>query len=174
MPKTDGKSILSLWTFSFGVITCLQTDKLFQRRGIRTKFSKKIKEIMLMLTLTSFMSFLPILHISLMILFSIIIISSWSWTDEEPESRHYLFLLPFLPLALIPLFQFILFQKLVKPKTAREQWFAFLSIIIPVRVYLIKDVNQAYKYFLASSLNICLTLPVSWALLLFAISNLSD
>ena len=127
-----------------------------------------------MLTLTSFMSFLPILYISFMILFSIMIISSWSWTDEEPEARHYLFLLPFLPLVLIPLFQFILFQRFVKPKTAREQWFAFLSIIIPVRVYLIKDVNQAYKYFLASSLNICLTLPVSWALLLFAISNLSE
>ena len=62
----------------------------------------------------------------------------------------------------------------MKPKTAREQWFAFLSIIIPVRVYLIKDVNQAYKYFLASKLNISLTLPVSWALLLFAISNLSE
>lgn len=129
---------------------------------------------MLMLLLTPFMSFLPILCISLMILFSIMTISSWSWTDQDPEAHHYLFLLPYLPLVLIPMAQFVLFQKFVKPKTARQQWYAFLSIIIPVRVHLIKDVNHAYKYFLASTLNLCTALPFSWMLLLVAIVHLPE
>ena len=127
-----------------------------------------------MLYLTSVMSFLPVIFIAIMVMFSIVLISSWSWTGETPKSHHYLFLLPYLPLCLAPISQFALFQHFVKPKTARQQWFAFLSLLIPVRVLLIKDFNKAYNYFLISCLNTHLSIILSWALLLVSMRCLPE
>ena len=173
-PKTAVKVLISLGTFSIGVVTIMQNDKLLKRKGIRTQFSKKIKEIWLTMTLTFYMLVVPLVHVSLMMLFSTITIFSWSWTNQEPKTYHYYFLLPFLPLSLAPLVQFILYWKYVKPETNRQQWYAFLSILIPVRVHLIKELDQAYKYFLASVMNICIVITCSWMLLLVAISNLPE
>ena len=99
---------------------------------------------------------------------------SWSWTGEIPEAHHHLFLLPFLPLILTIPVQFALYQKFVKPSSPSERWFAFLSVIIPVRVYLIREKKQAFRYWMLSTANSCGMSFLSFLFFLLVIMVIPD
>lgn len=120
------------------------------------------------------MLLVPVLHYALITLLSGISIFSWSYEDKTVQPHHFLLLLPFLPFLLAILVQFALYQKYVKPVTPMEQWFAFLSIYIPSRVYLIKNKRQAFFYHIYSSINSCGQILLSGLLLLIDIFCLSE
>ena len=70
--------------------------------------------------------------------------------------------------------QFLLFQKYVRPKSADEQRFAFLSVIFPVRIFLIRNQATAFKYYTLSLLNISGSLLLSSIFLIAAVYNLTE
>ena len=174
VPRTATKCTISLLSFAMGVVNIMKTDKLFHHRAIRTSMVQNIKEILLTVTFSFIMLFVPIIHLAILILLSSIAIFSWSFTEMSTQPHHYLFLLPYLPILLVFLVQFILFQKYVKPSTAKQQGYAFLSIIIPVRIYMIKDKRQAFIYHVSSTINTCTSIFLSWLLLLIAVFHLDE
>ena len=128
-----------------GVMSIMKTDKLLMRKDVkRTTSGRNIREVLLTVMFSFNMLLVPVVHYALITLLSGISIFSWSYVDKTVQPHHFLFLLPFLPFLLAILVQFALYQKYVKPVTPMEQWFAFLSIYIPSRVYLIKNKRQAF------------------------------
>ena len=149
-------------------------DKLFQSRGVGTSTVGNVKDLIL----TLFLSFVPlaglVFHIGCLIMISTIAVFSWSWTEETAEPHHLCFLAPFLPFILAALLQFALFHRYVKPRSASEQRFAFLSLIIPVRIYLVKNKERAFKYYTLSVANIWGSVLLSYLVLIVAIFNLPE
>ena len=113
-----------------------------------------------------------IVYVGSLYVVATIAVFSWSWTGESAQPHHYLFLLPIAPFLLALLVQFLLFREYVKPSIASELSFAFLSAIIPVRVYLIKDQTRAFKYYILSLANIWASAILSFLALLAAMYNL--
>ena len=173
VPVTAVKCLLSLVTFCLGVLNTMKTDKISEKRGVRTSTVQKIKEFILTLFLTVVPLAGLVFHVGCLVLISTIAIFSWSWTEETPEPHHICFLLPFLPFCLAFVVQFLLFQKYVKPRNAKEQRFAFLSLILPVRIFLVKNRDRAFKYYTLSVSNIWGSVLMSLLLLIAAVANLS-
>ena len=150
----------------------MQMDQLFQKRGLHSSMGRKVKEVIMTISL----SFVPlvalVLYVVSVIGISMIVLFSWSWTEETAQPHHYLFLLPFAPFFLVVLLQFLLFREFVKPSTARDLRFAFLSVIIPVRIYLIKDKARAFKYYILSLANIWSSAILSFLILIAVMYNL--
>ena len=147
----------------------MKMDKLFRRRAVRTSFGQNIREIFLTVFFSFVMLFVPICVFAILILLSSVAIFSWSYTQRSIQAHHYLFLLPYLSLLQVVLVQFLLYQNYVKPSTPRDQWFAFLSMLIPLRIYLIEDKRQAFIYHVSSTINSCSCILLSSLLLLIAI-----
>ena len=128
--------------------------------------------------LTILLLFVPLLvlivYVGSLYVVATIAVFSWSWTGESAQPHHYLFLLPFAPFLLSVLPQFLLFRKYVRPSSASELSFAFLSVIIPVRIYLIKDQGKAFKYYILSHANIWSSAVLSFLTLLAVMYNLSS
>ena len=168
------KCLVSLFTFCLGVVNTMKTDKLFQSRGVGTSTVGNVKDLIL----TLFLSFFPlaglVFHIGCLIMISTIAVFSWSWTEETAEPHHLCFLAPFLPFILAALIQLALFQKYVKPISARDQRFAFLSLIIPVRIFLVKNKERAFKYYTLSVTNVWGSVLLSFLILIAAIFNLPE
>ena len=173
VPLTTAKCLLSLLTFCLGIVNTMKTDRLQEKRGVGTSTSKNVRD----LVMTVILSVIPlagiVFHIGFLIMTSMITVFSWSWTEESPQPHHFCFLLPFLPFCLAFIFQFMLFQKYVRPRTSEEQRFAFLSLIIPVRVHLIKDKDKAFMYYTLSVSNIWGAVLLSFLLLIAAVSALT-
>ena len=173
VPLTTAKCLLSLLTFCLGIVNTMKTDKLQEKRGVGTSTFKNVRD----LVMTVILSVIPlagiVFHIGFLIMTSMIAVFSWSWTEESPQLHHFCFLLPFLPFCLAFIFQFMLFQKYVRPRTSEEQRFAFLSLIIPVRVHLIKDKDKAFMYYTLSVSNIWGAVLLSFLLLIAAVSTLT-
>ena len=159
--------------FAFGVVTIMQTDNLFQRRGVRTSLVANIKETLLTIVFSFIMMVIFVIHIAVLILLSTIAIFLWSWTKESPLPHHYLFLLPFLPTILAIMVQFLLYQRFIPPTSAAEQCYSLLSLLIPVRVHLIKNTKRAFYYHLLTTVNICTSGLLSWGLEILAVSQLA-
>ena len=158
-----------------GVMSIIKTDKLLMRKDVkRTTSGRNIREVLLTVMFSFNMLLVPVVHYALITLLSGISIFSWSYVDKTVQPHHFLLLLPFLPFLLAILVQFALYQKYVKPVTPMEQWFAFLSIYIPSRVYLIKNKRLAFLYHISSSINSCGQILLSGLLLLIAIFCLSE
>ena len=174
VPMATTKCVISLLTFCLGVFNMMKMDKLNEKRGVRTSTAQNVKDLLLTLFLTIVQLAVLVLHICLLVLLSMMTVFSWSWTDETPESRHLCFLLPFLPFCLASILQFLLFQKYVRPKSADEQRFAFLSVIFPVRIFLIRNQATAFKYYTLSLLNISGSLLLSSIFLIAAVYNLTE
>ena len=166
------KCVISLLTFCLGVFKIMKMDKLNEKRGVHTSTSQNVKDLLLTLFLTIVQLAVLVLHICLLVLLSMMTVFSWSWTDETAQLHHYLFLLPFAPFLLSVLPQFLLFRKYVRPSSASELSFAFLSVIIPVRIYLIKDQGKAFKYYILSHANIWSSAVLSFLTLLAVMYNL--
>ena len=132
-----------------------------------------MKDLLLTLTLSVVPLAGLVFHIGFLIMTSTIPIFSWSWTDETPKPHHLCFLLPFLPFGLAFIGQFILFQKYVMPRSSEEQRIALLSLIIPVRVHLIKDKDKAFKYYTLSVSNIWGAVLLSFLFLIAAVAMLT-
>ena len=133
-----------------------------------------MKDLLLTLTLSVVPLAGLVFHIGFLIMTSTIAVFSWSWTDETPKPHHLCFLLPFLPFGLAFIGQFVLFQKYVMPRSSEEQRFAFLSLIIPVRVHLIKDKDKAFKYYTLSVSNIWGAVLLSFLFLIAAVAMLTE
>ena len=171
---TAGKCLVSLLTFCLGVVNTMKTDKLFQTRGVGTSTVQNVKDLILTLLLSLVPLAGLVFHIGCLIMISTIAVFSWSWTGETPKPHHLCFLAPFLPFILAALLQFALFQKYVKPRSAREQQFAFLSLIIPVRIYLVKTKERAFKYYTLSVTNVWGSVLLSFLFLIAALFNLPE
>ena len=172
VPRTAAKSLISLLTFCLGVVNTMKMDQLFQRRGLHTSIGGKVKEMILTILLLFVPLLVLIVYVGSLYVVATIAVFSWSWTGESAQPHHYLFLLPIAPFLLALLVQFLLFREYVKPSTASELSFAFLSAIIPVRVYLIKDQTRAFKYYILSLANIWASAILSFLALLAAMYNL--
>ena len=133
-----------------------------------------MKDLLLTLTLSVVPLAGLVFHIGFLIMTSTIAVFSWSWTDETPKPHHLCFLLPFLPFGLAFIGQLVLFQKYVMPRSSEEQRFAFLSLIIPVRVHLIKDKDKAFKYYILSVSNIWGAVLLSFLFLIAAVAMLTE
>ena len=150
----------------------MQMDQLFQRRGLHTSLGRKVKEVVLTVALSFVPLVVLVVYVVSLIGISTIAVFSWSWTDETSQPHHNLFLLPFAPFFLVVLLQFWLFQEYVKPSNARDLRFAFLSAIIPVRIYLVKDKARAFKYYILSLANIWSSAILSFLILIAVMYNL--
>ena len=168
------KCLLSLLTFSLGIVNMMKTDRLFEKRGVGTSAFRNIKGLLLTITLSVVPLAGLVFHIGYLIIISTITVFSWSWTDETPKPHHLCFLLPFLPFGLAFIGQFVLFQKYVMPRSSEEQRFAFLSLIIPVRVHLIKNKDKAFKYYTLSVSNIWGAVLLSFLFLIAAVAMLTE
>ena len=124
--------------------------------------------------LAFFMLLFPIIHIAILYLLAGITVFSWSLTGETAELHHYLFLLPFLPSVLALATQAFLFQHYVKPETAEDQWFALLSLFVPVRIFLIKDKEKAFTYYMLSTAVTSSTIICGWLIFTFVSWNLPE
>ena len=60
------------------------------------------------------------------------------------------------------------------PRSSEEQRIAFLSLIIPVRVHLIKDKDKAFKYYTLSVSNIWGAVLLSFLFLIAAVAMLTE
>ena len=150
----------------------MKMDQLFQKRGLHTSIGGKLKEMMLTISLSLIPLFVLVVYVGSLMAVSTIVVFSWSWTDETAQPHHHLFLLPFAPFLVSVLPQFLLFRKYVRPSSASELSFAFLSVIIPVRIYLIKDQGKAFKYYILSHANIWSSAILSFLTLLAVMYNL--
>ena len=95
-------------------------------------------------------------------------------TGETAQLHHYLFLLPFLPSILALFAQGSLFQHYVKPETAEDQWYAFLSLFVPVRIFLIKDKEKAFNYYMLSTAVTSFTIICGWVIFTLVLWNLPE
>ena len=168
------KTLISLLTFCLGVVNTKQMDKLFEKRGLHTSLGRKVKEAMLTIVLSFVPLVVLVVYVVSLIGISTIAVFSWSWTEETAKPHHYLFLLPFAPFFLVVLLHFLLFQEYVKPSTASDLRFAFLSVVIPVRIYLIKDKARAFKYYILSLANISSSAILSFLILIAVMHNLPE
>ena len=124
--------------------------------------------------LAFFMLLFPIIHIAVLYLLAGITVFSWSLTGETAQLHHYLFLLPFLPSILALFAQGSLFQHYVKPETAEDQWYAFLSLFVPVRIFLIKDKEKAFNYYMLSTAVTSFTIICGWVIFTLVLWNLPE
>ena len=121
-------------------------DRHFQRRAVRTSFAKGLVEWLITMVLAFGHLLYPIAHLALVHLtVAVTVVSS------SVQPHHYLFLLPYLPSIIAFILQALLFQHYVKPKTAEDQWYAFLSLFIPIRIFLIASKEKAFSYFKLST-----------------------
>ena len=152
----------------------MNTDRLFKRRAVRTSLVAKAKDALLTLTFLFVMLVVPVIHLATLNLFAIVGVFSWTLTGESAQPHHYLFLLPYLPTILVFPIQFGLFQHYVKPSNAHDQWFAFLSNILPVRIFLIPVEKTAWTYYFASITTNATSMLISWVILFFVSVNLPE
>ena len=160
--------------FANGVENLFLMDRHFQRRAVRTSFGKASVERLFTVVLAFFMLLFPIIHIACLHLSAGITVFSWSLTGETAQLRHYLFLLPYLPSILALFAQAFLFQHYVKPETAEDQWYALLSLFVPVRIFLIKDKEKAFSYYMLSTAVTSFTIICGWVIFTFVVWNLPE
>ena len=160
--------------FANGVANLFLMDRHFQRRAVRTSFGKVFVERLFTVVLASFMLLFSIIHIAILTLLAGIAVFSWSLVGESAQLHHYFFLLPFLPSILAFFAQVFLFQHYVKPETAEDQWYAVLSIFVPVRIFLIKDKEKAFTYYMLSTAVASFTIIFGWVIFTFAVWNLPE
>ena len=150
--------------FANGVENLFLMDRHFQRRAVRTSFGKGLVERLITVVLAFFMLLFPIIHVAILHLSAGITVFSWSLTGETAQLRHYLFLLPYLPSILALVTQALIFQHYVKPDTAEDQWYALLSLFVPVRIFLIKDIEKAFNYYMLSMAVTSATIICGWVI----------
>ena len=158
--------------FANGVANLFAMDRHFQRRAIRTSFAKGLVERLVTVVLAFFMLLLPVIHLAILHLVVVVTVLSWSITGDTAQPHHYLFLLPYLPSILALAAQIHLFQSYIRPNTAEDQWYALLSLFVPIRVFLIKDLDKAFTYYMLSVASTSLTIICGWVIFTWVVWNL--